>query len=312
MSSPQKDQSSSQVVILPHDFLLCSRTHLVILISRMLSFLIQINDSNSKDTRDIELTRFHSRTAPSIGVYQYLIRLTKYSSLEPAVLLAAVYYIDLLSAVYPQFTLNSLTVHRFLLTATTVASKGLCDSFCTNTHYSKVGGVQCSELNILENEFLERVKYKILPRDNNIENCKVENGSLGSSLSTENGQHVRDCNDGFNLLENYYKKIVQLVGNPSNSPDKTSTIFFSLEQEIKDISNFGSLERKPCETSSTSLLSSSKEIQISTEPEGNNTTGSEKISIPQKRNIKDYECEHVEEPENMLRLSKKHSNHFGV
>ena len=143
---PQKGSNIGQIIPLPEEYLRCSRTHLVVIISRMLSFLIQINDANNAGNQTMELTRFHSKAAPSITVYQYLIRLTKYSSLEHSVLLSAVYYIDLLSAVYPEFTLNSLTVHRFLLTATTIASKGLCDSFCTNTHYSKVGGVQCLSL----------------------------------------------------------------------------------------------------------------------------------------------------------------------
>ena len=196
----------------------------------MLSFLIQINDANNENKKTMELTRFHSKAAPSISVYQYLIRLTKYSSLEHSVLLSAVYYIDLLSSVYPEFTLNSLTVHRFLLTATAIASKGLCDSFCTNTHYSKVGGVQCSELNILENEFLERVQYRILPRDDNIDNCKAEFKLGNSILLSPNDSSTRGPNNGFNVLENYYKKIVQLVGNPSNSPDNTSTIFFKLDE----------------------------------------------------------------------------------
>jgi Cyclin len=74
-----------------------------------------------------------------------------------------VFYIDLLSRSYPAFTLSSLTVHRFLITAITVASKGLCDAFCTNTHYAKVGGISVVELNMLELEFLKKVGWKIVP-----------------------------------------------------------------------------------------------------------------------------------------------------
>jgi len=125
------------------------------------------------------LTRFHSRYGTSIGyqinspclhratpqisVTDYLNRMVRYSSLEKASLLAAVYYIDLLSQRFPAFTLSSLTVHRFLITAVTVASKGLCDAFCTNTHYAKVGGIGVAELNMLELEFLKRVEWLIVP-----------------------------------------------------------------------------------------------------------------------------------------------------
>lgn len=325
-SNPQEDLGALQVIPLPEEYLRCSRTHLVILISRMLSFLIQINDSNNSGKETMELTRFHSKAAPSITVYQYLIRLTKYSSLEHSVLLSAVYYIDLLSAVYPQFTLNSLTVHRFLLTATTIASKGLCDAFCTNTHYSKVGGVQCSELNILENEFLERVKYRIIPRDENIENCKLEYKLGLNAFIPPKENSRRGSNDGFNVLQNYYKKIVQLVGDPTNSPDKTSNCFFKLaipmpskenrnsihasismapvtpsrsrlrndssiapnmgERYVKDKTPTISTPNTVAFNKNTTSVSYSGEEEHGSDNENNNNIP---ISLPQKRNIKDDE-----------------------
>lgn len=64
---------------------------------------------------------------------------------------------------YPDFTINSLTVHRFLITAATVAAKGLSDSFWNNSTYARVGGVKVTELKLLELEFLYRVDWKIVP-----------------------------------------------------------------------------------------------------------------------------------------------------
>ncbi len=74
-----------------------------------------------------------------------------------------VYYIDRLCALYQEFTINTLTVHRFLITAATVAAKGLSDSFWNNTTYARVGGVRVAELKLLELEFLYRVDWKIVP-----------------------------------------------------------------------------------------------------------------------------------------------------
>lgn len=230
------DLDKISTVYLPGKFSKCSRTDLAVLISRMLTFLIQINDSSalSKPESAQGLTRFHSRVPPGISVYNYLIRLTKYSSLEHCVLLTAVYYIDLLSSVYPVFTLSSLTVHRFLLTATTVASKGLCDSFCTNTHYAKVGGVHSSELNVLECEFLKRVNYRILPRDDNIDWCKLETKLQKFTLydEPELGPNTRpnnsEKNSGYNVLDAYFRKIVQLVGSYASSPDKSKVVNYTL------------------------------------------------------------------------------------
>lgn len=75
-----------------------------------------------------------------------------------------VYYIDRLCQLYPIFTINSLTVHRFLITAATVAAKGLSDAFWTNPTYAQIGGIPVSELATLELEFLEKVQWKIVPK----------------------------------------------------------------------------------------------------------------------------------------------------
>lgn len=224
---------------LPLNFVHCPRDDLIILIARMLNSLISINDNfNDSNLDPSNLTRFHSRTPPGISVYSYLARLARYSSLENAVLLTAVYYIDLLSTVYTSFTLNSLTVHRFLLTATTVGSKGLCDSFCTNSHYAKVGGIQANELDILEREFLTKVNYRILPRDFNIEHCtnddkvvskferKKSIDQLEIKIDQEeiNGDYGKedynDKNAGYNVLDLYYKKMIALVGKEVDVDDK--------------------------------------------------------------------------------------------
>lgn len=101
---------------------------------------------------------------PGISIVDYLQRLSQHLSLQPSILLAMVYYIDILSTHYAPFTISSLTVHRFLITAATVATKGLCDSFLTNSFYARVGGVSLMELNMLELEFLVRVGWKICPK----------------------------------------------------------------------------------------------------------------------------------------------------
>jgi hypothetical protein len=75
-----------------------------------------------------------------------------------------VFYIDRLCSLYPAFTISSLTVHRFLIAAATVASKGLSDSFWTNSTYARVGGVSLRELALLELEFLWRVQWRIVPK----------------------------------------------------------------------------------------------------------------------------------------------------
>lgn len=71
------------------------------------------------------------------------------------------HYIDQICSRIPIFTLSSLTCHRFLITSIAVSSKALCDVFCTNSLYAKVGGIPVTELNMLEREFLRMIEWRL-------------------------------------------------------------------------------------------------------------------------------------------------------
>jgi hypothetical protein len=147
---------------MPLQYETCDVKDLGVLISDMLMELVRINDE--QPLRDGTLTRFHSRAPPGISVRDYLSRLIVHATLSPPILLSMVFYVDKLCAMYPAFTISSLTVHRFLITAATVAAKGLSDSFWTNGLYAKVGGVSIRELALLELEFLRRLDWRIVPK----------------------------------------------------------------------------------------------------------------------------------------------------
>jgi hypothetical protein len=74
-----------------------------------------------------------------------------------------VYYMDRLCVLYPDCTVTTLTIHRFLITAVTVAVKGLSDTFWNNSVYARVGGIKTVELSLLELDFLSRVGWWIIP-----------------------------------------------------------------------------------------------------------------------------------------------------
>ncbi|KAK3719652.1 Pho80p cyclin [Vermiconidia calcicola] len=166
-SAPQKRSKPSpsgtaKLMPIPQSYQTCNPKDLGILISNMLLELIRLNDQIP--LRDGRLTRFHSRAPPGISVADYLQRLIHHATLSPPILLSMVWYIDRLCQLYPAFTINSLTVHRFLITAACVAAKGLSDSFWTNPTYAKIGGIPVSELATLELEFLQKVAWKIVPK----------------------------------------------------------------------------------------------------------------------------------------------------
>ncbi|KAL8651571.1 MAG: hypothetical protein Q9210_003180 [Variospora velana] len=162
-SSPKRARPAKRAVkIMPEQYETCDVKDLVVLVSNMLMELVRFNDDIP--LKDGRLTRFHSRAPPTISIKDYLQRLTTHATLSPPILLSMVYYIDRLCALYPAFTISSLTVHRFLITSATVASKGLSDSFWTNSLYARVGGVSLKELALLELEFLWRVEWRIVPK----------------------------------------------------------------------------------------------------------------------------------------------------
>ncbi|KAK4155116.1 cyclin-domain-containing protein [Chaetomidium leptoderma] len=195
--------------ILPLRYEHCLVEDVVALIAHMLGELIETNDTLA--LKSGHLTRFHSRTAPGISVLDYLNRLAKHATLTPPLLLSMVYYIDRLCALYPDFTINTLTVHRFLITAATVAAKGLSDAFWNNSTYARVGGVKVAELKMLELEFLHRVDWKIVPNPEVlvayyaglVERCPgyslegPENGgNTGDSDDVDDSDELDDDDDG--------------------------------------------------------------------------------------------------------------------
>ncbi|KAH7370561.1 cyclin-domain-containing protein [Rhexocercosporidium sp. MPI-PUGE-AT-0058] len=165
----KRPRSDQEPKVLPAQYEFCAVEDIVILIANMIQELITTNDR--LPLRSGVLTRFHSRqrwtnlhrTPPGISVLDYLQRLAKHATLTPPLLLSMVYYIDRLCLLYPAFTVTTLTVHRFLITAATVAAKGLSDSFWNNATYARVGGIKIAELGLLELDFLYRVDWKIVP-----------------------------------------------------------------------------------------------------------------------------------------------------
>lgn len=161
-SSKRARPQDPSVKVMPLKYETCDIKDLGVLVSDMLMELVRLNDGIP--LQDGQLTRFHSRAPPGISVRDYLSRLIVHATISPPILLSMVYYVDRLCALYPAFTISSLTVHRFLITAVTVAAKGLSDSFWTNNTYARVGGVSVRELALLELEFLRRLEWRIVPK----------------------------------------------------------------------------------------------------------------------------------------------------
>jgi len=161
--SRSKSNNTNSCIYLPRNFYEVEMNHLIYLIAEMLEKLTKYNDQITLTKEN--LTRFHSRKAPDISIYDYLKRIVKYAAIDKVALLSLLIYIDRICKRHRMFTISSLTVHRFIITSLTCASKAMCDSICTNTHYSKVGGIHIKELNLLELEFLFLIDWHLACTD---------------------------------------------------------------------------------------------------------------------------------------------------
>ncbi|KAJ2004886.1 Pho80p cyclin [Coemansia sp. RSA 2322] len=152
---------------MPDSYFEANIERLAQLVANMFSRVVQHNDR--LPTGQQKPTRFHSRAPPNITINDYLQRVAKYASLEPACLLILLIYVDRICERNPSFTISSLTVHRFIITATTIACKTICDAYCTNLHYAKVGGVSMQELNSLEVEILRMMGWHLVATQEQLE-----------------------------------------------------------------------------------------------------------------------------------------------
>ncbi|KAF7593765.1 hypothetical protein BBP40_010941 [Aspergillus hancockii] len=146
---------------LPWRYELAAPVHLVNLIANFLEDLVAVN--NRIPLTGDQITRFHSKRAPSMSLREYLGRLAHLVTLSSPLLLCMVVYIRRLCNLNPALPVSSLTVHRLLLSCATVASKGLNDYPCSNMIYAHVGGVRTAELLVLELDLLTRLGWDVLP-----------------------------------------------------------------------------------------------------------------------------------------------------
>ncbi|KAH6566829.1 hypothetical protein BASA61_006439 [Batrachochytrium salamandrivorans] len=151
--------TAATATLISNDYNYCPPDILIHLIVSMLSKLVTHNDTIP--VTDQSLTRFHSRSPPAITIRDYVVRIVRYANLEKAVLLILLIYIDRVCAKHESFTMSSLTAHRFIIAAASVASKSISDLYCTNGYYAKVGGITLQEMNILELEMCKMMDWEM-------------------------------------------------------------------------------------------------------------------------------------------------------
>jgi len=125
----------------------------------VLNQLCHRNDKIPLDPKNV--SKFHALRPPAISILDYLERVSKYASCSGECFVLALIYIDRIIQSNPSFVVNSLNIHRLLITSVMLGAKFFDDQYFNNAYYAKVGGVPCNEVNSLEVEFLFMTNFTL-------------------------------------------------------------------------------------------------------------------------------------------------------
>ena len=127
-------------------------------ISTTLNSIIEESNKNKKNHKDNSL--FARQQIPKISIYDYLLRIQKYSGNEDSTIIISLIYIDRICK-KRGIVLSKYNIHRLLFTAILIAAKYNEDIIYDIMYYSKIGGVTKKELLILESEFLKLIDFNL-------------------------------------------------------------------------------------------------------------------------------------------------------
>jgi hypothetical protein len=123
--------------------------------------LKQLCDRNDRLPISKAISKFHAQRPPAITISDYLHRTAKYALCSGECFVLALVYIDRIIQQNPTFVVNSLNIHRLLITSVMLAAKFFDDQYFNNAYYARVGGVPPLEMNSLEVEFLFMTNFSL-------------------------------------------------------------------------------------------------------------------------------------------------------
>ena len=130
----------------------------------ILETIILNNKKNKKSHKEKSL--FFNENIPTISLYDYLLRIKKYSGSEISTFIISLIYIDRICT-KKGIILSKYNIHRLLFTSILVAIKYNEDRIYEFYFYSDIAGLSVKELSTLEKEFLKLLiqsatKFEIL------------------------------------------------------------------------------------------------------------------------------------------------------
>ncbi|ORM40739.1 Cyclin-U4-1 [Babesia sp. Xinjiang] len=129
---------------------------------------------NNNESRKGVVTRFHSMSAPPISIPDYVNRIARHVRCSNECFVLALVYIDRITKMHKNFVVSILNVHRLIITAVMLAAKFSDDVYFSNKFYAQVGGVNVTEINMLESQFLSMLNFQLYVSALEYESCRME------------------------------------------------------------------------------------------------------------------------------------------
>jgi len=102
----------------------------------------------------------YSHRAPSISIKKYLERIHHFFSCSDECFTLALVFINRICKRRPEMTVCDRSVHRMLFFSMILAAKVHDDVSYKNSYYAKVGGLETTEVNATELEFMKLLDWK--------------------------------------------------------------------------------------------------------------------------------------------------------
>ena len=128
---------------------------------------------------------FSANTIPNISLYEYIIRIQKYSLIEKNTLILSIIYIDRLCKI-GNIVLTYYNIHRILFTAILLAIKYNEDEFYDNKYYAEIAGIKPCELKFIEYTFFCICNFNLYVSDDIFINYNRYLNSFDNNKKNEN------------------------------------------------------------------------------------------------------------------------------
>lgn len=126
----------------------------ITLVDSIVKILTEIIDNTQSSKKSI----FDNELIPKISIKDYLIRIMKYCKINKSTLVLSLVLID---RIPENFIISLYNIHKIILVSLLIACKINEDKIHTNLYFSRVGGINLFEMNLIEIDMLSLINYNM-------------------------------------------------------------------------------------------------------------------------------------------------------